>query len=741
MKATNNQLNLSLSINTSALLATRKENEKYYSNRRFKKELDTYIAENFGDEELLVFLDGIEDANKAYATEYVARKALPHSDIKPKTKGMNKVKRELAYRPYNNGKIITKLEEAVKISSYFFESIDLKKFKTLHRSLLMAHLKSLRGSNKGSFVSNVALNAFTNLLGIGIDEVSLLGSGQIMEILTDCNIIRRTKTSTANGRATFMIKTGYKNVSDLFVSFIETRKESVRFTAPKDINENSWIMGRNAKMYSASTLSPALIYSINKLNSMKIAFADWVTVDDVRIAVINKLTKDGKHPVANWMNNEADYAVIEFLAVKESGNVFYIEHFTDGVNRIYEYRSYFGFQEGSAFRSMLRFADKHAVTEKGIKAYKAAAKEMYGSDKPASILALDSRDKWGYANAIANPIEPTGSVVFQDATSQGTGIYGLVTGDEGLLTLGGFTEMDSKYWRKAYEVLAEELNILLSVHYTGVLGKEIYLNCFNVLNIKSINMTKLYNVGDLRIMTGKGYNPEIESDEIDIDVDLSSLESGAEFVRTNEINGKDLVPLLQTVRDAGLDINYDDMLDLFNKAIRAVVPYALRAMNSINAVVKDKDSRTMFEWKSFDGTINRYAMTETVDIVTHWVTQKGYQHQLTHSMQAFRPLSAWRGVAPRLVQGIDAQFVRYVLNVCVFDVATIHDSFGSHGNNAEEVSTAYITSALRVFDNDEGTDMLQQIHGKDIVSLQRKDINRKEIRTQILNGKYSIMFA
>ena len=123
MKATNNQLNLGLSAATATIITTRKENEKYYSNRRFKKELDTYIANNYGDMELIDFLDKLEDTGSEYYNKYQQLVSLPHTDKKPETVGMDKVHRALAYAPYNNHKDIEKLKVALGIIAYLQENI------------------------------------------------------------------------------------------------------------------------------------------------------------------------------------------------------------------------------------------------------------------------------------------------------------------------------------------------------------------------------------------------------------------------------------------------------------------------------------------------------------------------------------------------------------------------------------------------------------------------------------------
>jgi hypothetical protein len=463
---------------------------------------------------------------------------------------------------------------------------------------------------------------------------------------------------------------------------------------------------------------------------------------------MNKLTDNGANQFEEWMSVEIMFAVREFEAAKASGNYFYIEHFLDGVNRIYEHKSHFGFQEGSAIRCMLRLGRKKPLDQAGYENYVAAATDMYGTWEPAKILAIDPLDKWGYAAAIANPEEPTGSIIYKDGTSQGTGIYGAYMGCKGLLTLGGYTTMDESIWKKAYVVLAEEMNVRLGVFYTAVRGETTYFDIFNSNNMKSINMTKLYNVGNERILSGKGYKADDDDTKEDtFTVDYEDIIEEGEFVRCAKVDGKNLVPLLQTVRDAGLDISKEDLLNIFNKSIQATSPYALRAMATINAVVKTRSDLGVFTWLSYDGTINKYAMATTIETKIVWTTSLGHAHQITHRMRALRPLVAERGVAPRFVQSDDAGLIRYTANVLedTQDMVGIHDSIGSHGNDTDDVTNGYVEGFVRIFTTDALTDKLNQISvdGDVIKSVQDRlsDDDKIAIVAQIRTGKYGFMLA
>ena len=410
---------------------------------------------------------------------------------------------------------------------------------------------------------------------------------------------------------------------------------------------------------------------------------------------------------------------------------FYIDRFVDGANRIYEKRTYFGFQGSKEFRQLIRFKNKEAVTPEGVEAYKEAFKSIYGhSDYSAEVM---NGDVWGYADAILNPTTLTGAIAFQDATTQGTQLYGVGTGSKLLLRQAGAWKMEGEELIKAYKLLALELNDALGAWWI----KEQYrtipdastweileFNVFTVDNVKSINMTKLYNVGKERILTGKGYTPELTEDEQNQIFNI--IEVDEEYETSSAKLGK-LQPLMKTVREAKLNITKEDMWEIFNKAIWKIAAPALIALDRINTIVKDKTKTEIFEWKSLDGVNNVYAMVSHKEQPVTWITEKGTIHSYTHKYKILEAGSAWRGVAPRIIQSTDGFLVRWVLNDSDFDVVTIHDSFGSHGNNAKSVKQSYNNGLVHLYENDYLTKILSEIYGRKVKSLQKQTPEEREI--------------
>jgi hypothetical protein len=390
------------------------------------------------------------------------------------------------------------------------------------------------------------------------------------------------------------------------------------------------------------------------------------------------------------------------------GNKFRISRFQDGVNRLYEESTYFGFQKHKAIRSMLRFAEKKRLTKAGIEALRAQI-------EAEPELAKD----FGWEEALANPKKWTNVIVYQDATTQGTQLFGIATGSKALLAQGGAYPVKGEFV-KAYKLLADKLNEELSIYYTRAKGEVTRVEVFNTKNTKALHMTTLYNVGKLRLLTGKSFGGE---------------ELTEEFALSKE-NDK-FISLLETCRLNGLDLPEEDLWEIFQKSIWYVAGDALRAMNVINKCIDDKT--LIYKWTSaLTGSTCQYAMSTTKPEIHIWCDMKGRVHRVTHHIKVLEAKAKWRGLAARLIQGADADIMNYMLRGEAY-LATIHDSFGSHPNDAGYVKERYKEALIRLYESDFLTHQLREITGLRVKSLQEGN-DRKEIIKGIENSTNYLMY-
>lgn len=654
-------------------------------------------------------------------------------------KGMSEQARKLAYVPFNENKVYEAHLGAYHVSNLMAERFSIKIYRKLMDKLVESFLVSLKTKYKGDFIINT-LNDFA-AYAFGFDD-PIVG-GQVINVFVDADLlnIRKMGTVSNSKHKQFMLKTMFKDAEELFAIKAMTDRHSSRMAKPKNIDKDSFIISQNTWRYEHVENSPKLIKAINHLNSVPLAFAEWVTEAHVEQAVREKLDSD-----ALWVELEIILVLNEFRRIKANGNKFYIEHFIDGARRIYELKSHFGVQEGSSLRSMLRFYNKKTVTPKGIKQYLHCIEAEYGHVNLEQIL-LEHDDRWGWIDAVINPDTPTGSIAYRDATNQVVGLYGLLTGDELLMNLGGFTNIEKSKFTKAYKIYYEKMNTAIGVHYTLQLGKEVYPTCYNEKNVKSAVMTSLYNVSVNRVVTGFGYTPEEEDEE---DKNVLDIEVDGEYETSKSKLGK-LVPLLKTAREfetaynsvhrTNIKIDSEDLAVLHSSISREILGEALKIMRTINAVVKSIKNFEMCEWTHFDGTKNQYAMVESKVIHVPWITTKSHQHSFKHHIKVLTSGFKWRGVPPRFMQSYDAGFIRGgACNAADkgYDLVGIHDSEGTHGNDMDDTYEQYIDDCVALSRSDSLMKDLSIIAKKNFKSLHSgRDLD--EIEAQIRKSTLAFM--
>ena len=711
---------------TQSLIA-RMEIDKVHSRATYKKAKKAYLKvwmkEN-GDMDL--FIASLTDTGVRFQELLNKYKALPFIMDKPDTTGMSSNERKIAYLPYNNGRDIRSLEIGVKMVENVVDVIDERGrvYDKFIDALLELYLDSLRTKYPGENIINSMGVRLLSAFGFNSTDDRVL-AGYLVELVRQSGIMSyRRINNGSNKGSSFFTRVRFEDVSELYALRVFTGKDRVRQTIPSDVESNSFIISQKKFNYPQKRVSNALQTALNKKNQTAVCFADWVTLKDVQDVVRDKLYSE-KNFSNEWIEKEVAFVSAEFNDIMSNGNRFYIDRFVDSANRIYERKGHIGFQEGSSMRCMLRLAHKHVVTAEGRAEYKAQLDEHYGEGQWQQMKTHE--DKWGWLEAYRSRTKASGAIVYDDATSQALGIYGLCTGDDNLLTIGGFNTAEK--FKKGYILLAEMMNMQMSAHY------QTEVKCFDGLNVKNAFMTTVYNVSMRRVMTGRSGMDEADKMN-EMFVEMGAPELVSEFEDDVSRLGK-LEPLLMTVRNAGYDIEYEKLADMYQLSARALAREGLNAMELINSFVKNNEVTEIFEWQSNDFTNNQFAMVATEEVVVPWIAPDGRRHSYTDHCKVLIPGSAWRGLAPRIIQSIDSNLMRYVTNNFDHSLVGIHDSFGSHGNFAKKKRDIYLTGCANIFAFDELGSILSQIAGRK-VQVQKPGLDRQAIIHRIMNSTNAI---
>lgn len=724
--------------------ATLQTIDEKYNKKSYKKMRKQFVAEYCTSDKFDLLHKSINEYCIKIKQELASCKKLPHDDVKPNTDGMSKLEARLAYLPYNNGRRISEYTKAELISDLVSEKFTLKVYKSIVDRLLSLYIETLKTKNPGKFIINSISDYFADTFGLPIET-----GGQIVDIFASAGMFKVTKSNTKDGNKhkIFMISVKFEGIEDLYLKMRETSKDCARLSIGKPVDEDTFMISQAKWRYSQKKMPESQVKGVEKMNTTPYCFADYVTEETIEDAVYQLILPDTEYDnwkltgevsdEFSWTRVEVLMAIAEFNRIIENGNRFYINRFHDGVNRVYEHKSYFGFQTGKAMRKLLRFYNKKALSPVGVIELKKQLVALYDTDDVDTIMASHG-DEWGYLHALQNPNEPTNVIVFQDGTTQGTGLYGICTGSELLLRQGGLWDIGDAPLVKAYSLLKETLNDELSMYYTIKNGKVTVIDCFTTENVKALHMTKLYNVGMERIMTGKSFSDFNSMDEDELDVTVDALQFNEEYQTEISKLGK-LRPLLMTVREAGLDIDRDRLEQIFNKSIVKIAYSALKAMNIINSVSRGDKTTEIYEWTLPNGAKAQYAMVDSVETHIKWINTNGATHSFLHYVKKLVPGSKWRGLAPRIIQSLDAYLVSYVESHTSFDMATIHDSYGSHPNNAPIVRIAYKAGLIELYKWDPLTKIVSELVGRNVVSIQNQE-NKEEVLRNIQASKNGLLY-
>ncbi len=607
---------------------------------------------------------------------------------------------------YNALQGLIDLQYRIDSLSILLDGKHTKTIKSVFKAILNTQIKS----KKNEVIMNALVNPICRAMKLDLKHSSFTVTMNVLESLKNMGLINMHTITGVKGGIEWMVSINLTNVAPVTRVYRSVRARYSKLV-PTEVKAGDSLVSKHKFAYDAK-ISEGVADVINILNGVALKLdLGQKTVKDL---VISKIEKDGALDFSqDWMKGALSSAELEYDIIKENGDQFYIDHFTDGVNRIYEGSEYFGAQQGSVIRESLRLADGQVLTDDGRsemelaiackagmdKGTEEAAREFYEENE--SVLRKDSEYDTMF-DMLDGRIDNL--MVEQDENNSGPQFFAVGTGNMRLARITGLLNGERF---DAYNL------------YADIMNQELKTQAFNRANVKSVFMTSLYNAGKKRILWGRT-NSVVEGEEVDIEM------SGPQLV------GK-LVPLMVNSPKSS-----EETWAAHRKAMWTIAP---RAMEVMALIMRLAQSSTVLvpEFVMPDGAVCQMAHTVKEDYSIHWCDNAGRRHRMQHSATVLRANVKDTGYAPRIIQAMDAYALRELVrraNEEGIELVVIHDAFLSHPNHAKRVRELYREVLADMLDQDILSNIIHQLFGT-YYKLQNKSTLTGDM---ILNSQYGLWY-
>lgn len=333
----------------------------------------------------------------------------------------------------------------------------------------------------------------------------------------------------------------------------------------------------------------------------------------------------------------------------------------------------FGLDKQS-YEDRIAFVDGHTIDELMAKTIEADSPYEYRN----AVEQLDRHAEGLYVEHIT----------YLDCTNQALQLYAVLTSCKDTAYLCNISSGD--VLTDAYGVLAIAMNDI-----TG-------LDIFDRNNCKKALMTTLY---------GK-------------------MDGESEIIKYMIENGIDYQSL----------ITDEELASAFQKAMRAIAPHAMRAMDVLQSLNRaDIDT---YYWTMPDGFKVKYDVKSTQKLEISCKTKSGVKFHFDRDVQVYKGSEFNRGMSPNVIHSVDGYVARemarrmtkpcaeFKRNYPAF-ITSIHDAFGTHPNNAEEMTWHYTNIMCELNDSNLLQDIMSQISGKHMLSIKKNTLTNDMIRYSI----------
>ena len=187
-------------------------------------------------------------------------------------------------------------------------------------------------------------------------------------------------------------------------------------------------------------------------------------------------------------------------------------------------------------------------------------------------------------------------------------------------------------------------------------------------------------------------------------------------------------------------ITDEELANAFQKAMRAIAPHAMRAMDVLQSLnCADIDT---YYWTMPDGFKVKYDVKSTQKLEISCKTKSGVKFHFDRDVQVYKGSEFNRGMSPNVIHSVDGYVAREMIrrmtqpctefkrNYPAF-ITSIHDAFGTHPNNAEEMTWHYTNIMCELNDSDLLRNIMSQISGGVMLSIKKNTLTNDMIRSSI----------
>ena len=360
---------------------------------------------------------------------------------------------------------------------------------------------------------------------------------------------------------------------------------------------------------------------------------------------------------------------------------FYISYEACSRGRLYSTSNYIN-PQGDSFQKSMFVGEPEVLTIEGINALKISIVNEVYSDKITREQALEwfdmNQDKLELSTPLsqvyyqdylqAKAGRPVGSILHQDMTNSGLGIYSLLGKDEKGAVLTNLKNIGKL--ADAYKALADALNKVLGI------------TNLNRHTVKKAFMVFLYG-------------------------------SGKALLTSEDIDDERYKHLLQAIEiGLGTTIEIDKVWVKFQEAMFEIAPAAIKLMELI---YKFKKEDSHYKWVMNDGFIVDIQVMnkQAVEHKGYSISLDGKTHTHTiHTIEELKDSKYDKSLAPHVIHSIDAYILREIARRCAkvgIPLYTIHDSFGTTPNYYFELNEIVRQVLADVLEMDLLEDILSQI--------------------------------
>ena len=503
----------------------------------------------------------------------------------------------------------------------------------------------------------------------------------VLEFLRSINVINK---SFRRNKENHLIATVEITNSIVIPKELEQASNSIRANSPmfvkplehSPLNEGGMLLKRCVMLNNKKLEHGFDFYrAVNYLNQQPLQLrvnndliTEWFTTDRFYTDELTELRKEKLKVIAD----------LEMF----SNRTFYVNHQSDERGRLYAGSNYLNTQ-GDSYQKAMFIGTKEKLSSQGMDALRISIVNEIHDDKISREEALQWFDdnKSSIRDMLSTPLskvyyqdyldalagKEVGSIIHQDMTNSGLGVYSLLGRDElgasltNLLFTGKLAD--------AYKALAMALN-----------------KVFGITNLNRGTVKKAFMV----FLYGSGKNLLLSSD-IDDDRYTSLLQA---IVEVNN-----------------LDCTIEEVWAKFEVAITTIAPAAIKLMQLIYKF-KNKDS--YYQWVMPDGFIGdiqvmRKTPTEHKGFS---VSLDGKTHSHTiHTIEKLLDSKFDKSLAPHVIHSIDAFILREIVRECEaleIPIYVIHDSFGTTPNYYFKLNEVVRRVLAKVL----GMDLLEDILGQ-----------------------------